>query len=802
MSPRFRAPLVLLLVACLAAAGCHPTQPIYWGNDKDLTYFLDRANDIAHPDLEEAVLAEVTNSGEPITVDRPDFDDFWDLTLEDVVSISLNNSKVIRGYGTPNLSGVIVAPGVDSLSTQPAGAGSVYDVAVQETEPGNLTHLNQPSTPGVIPSASSLETQQGVEAALAEFDTNFTSSLFFSGTDRPQNINPALAQLIGRPLALIQNDAAFTAELSKKAATGTVLFFRNTTDYTRNNNPPNAQPLSSVYTTAFEMEVRQPFLRGAGSLVNRMPVVIARIGTDQQLAALEANLQNMLCNVEIRYWNLYCAYRTYETAIEGRDAVLASWYELAEKIKAGGTRDTRREQLSQTIEQYYLFQGEVERAFSELVDAENDLRWLMGLASTDGRLIRPSDEPVDAKVDFEWHSLQDDAMVFRPLLRSERWEVKKRELQLAYARNTLLPRVNGVALYRWLGLGDHLVQTPGTGIAFPNAGSNAWENMMFGNHQEFQLGIEGGLTIGFRRELANVRNAQLELVRERSRLEDMELDIVRELSTAYRALETNYRLAQDNYNRWSAAEAEVGVRQDKYEAGVESASLEFVLDAQRRRANARVDYYRSLCEYNKVIALIHRRKGTALAYCGVHFGEGPWPKKAYFDAVGNGRRRSASHHLNYGWTRPGVISRDSLQGGVPSPGEHLYDEYHGEHIEGIVPGSTRITEGSLNHEAFEQIDTPAPTPASPQPGSKPDEASPSGPGPIPGATSAAKRPNSSRPLVSIRPQTPNASPQVKLTNYVEEASAGNAAQPAAKVAAKPAPAAPKTTSKPSSNPLR
>ena len=33
---------------------------------------------------------------------------------------------------------------------------------------------------------------------------------------------------------------------------------------------------------------------------------------------------------------------------------------------------------------------------------ENRLRYLMGLAATDGRLIRPKDEPTTAKVVFDW----------------------------------------------------------------------------------------------------------------------------------------------------------------------------------------------------------------------------------------------------------------------------------------------------------------------------------------------------------------------------------------------------------------
>jgi hypothetical protein len=45
-----------------------------------------------------------------------------------------------------------------------------------------------------------------------------------------------------------------------------------------------------------------------------------------------------------------------------------------------------------------------------LFRAENRLRYMMGLAATDGRLIRPSEEPSDAHVLFDWSEIHAEAM--------------------------------------------------------------------------------------------------------------------------------------------------------------------------------------------------------------------------------------------------------------------------------------------------------------------------------------------------------------------------------------------------------
>ena len=58
-----------------------------------------------------------------------------------------------------------------------------------------------------------------------------------------------------------------------------------------------------------------------------------------------------------------------------------------------------------------------------------------------------------APVEFDWCESLCEALPYRPELRQERWEIKKRELALAYSKNGLLPELNATALYRFLGFG-------------------------------------------------------------------------------------------------------------------------------------------------------------------------------------------------------------------------------------------------------------------------------------------------------------------------------------------------------------
>ena len=143
--------------------------------------------------------------------------------------------------------------------------------------------------------------------------------------------------------------------------------------------------------------------------------------------------------------------------------------------------------------------------------------------------------------------------------------------------------------------------------------------------------------IGFRAQLAGVRNAQLQLARERAILQDQELEVSHQLASAIRDLDRSYRLTETNFNRRIAAEVNVQAVRAAYDT--DTVTLDLLLDAQRRLAEAESDYFRSLVDYNLAIRTVHLRKGSLLEYNNVYLAEGPWPGKAYFDAHKRARER-------------------------------------------------------------------------------------------------------------------------------------------------------------------
>jgi outer membrane protein TolC len=711
----------LLVCLLIATTGCVPTQPFYLHEDGDLSHYIDKATHVEHPDLHTEMLADVTQSRRPLSVLHPDFDNPWDLSLEECVAIALMNTKIIRGGQAASLQGgqILAGTRVGQLVEQPLQFSTTYNPAVVESNPGQQIgglsgfmqnaaggSLNGPSVDGGLSNV-----RQGVEAALAQFDTQLSISgdqanggVVSSLTDRPQNVrstNPN-AQFFPNPLNL--HNGGMDVVLSKRTAEGTLFNITSSTDYAEGNsrgfdfdNPfqgrpgtsTGTQPFLHVWTQTLQIEARHPLLRGRGSQINRMPIIIARIGTDRELLGVQSDLQEMLGNLEIRYWDLYLAYRNLETTKVARDSALVTWRIVYDKF-GQGVEPVQAE--AQAQEQYYNFRGQVESSLRALYDTENELRLLMGLSATDGRLIRPKDDPTLARVEFDWTDILAEAIARRPELISQRWQVKQRELELILLRNQLLPQFDVGAQYRWLGVGQDLINTDRSAPIFSDVpiDASAWQSLTGGQFQEFSLLFQYQMPIGFRRELAGVRHGQLRLAREKALLEDMELDVSHGLSHALRNLETNFQLSQTNSNRWAAAQREVDALQALYQGG--RAALDVVLEAQRRRAVAQGSFWLSVIEYNKAIADLHTRKGSIMDYDGIGFEEGPWPQKAYWDALARARERDAGWYIDYGWTRPKVVSRGPVPQGVTT----------GSPTEGVPQGTTA-----------EELPSPEPTPAQP-----------------------------------------------------------------------------------------
>jgi outer membrane protein TolC len=583
---------------------------------------------------------------------------FCDLTLQETIRTALCNSRVLLDLGGT----ILRSP--DTVQTN-------FGIAVAETDP-----------------------QYGPEAALSAFDAQFATSLYSRKTDQQYN-NLAL----GTNGLLIENYDEWNTSISKTSATGGQFTIGSTIDYMRDTNAADIFPNGAFDTTVYG-EIRQPLLQGSGVEYNRIAgpgakpgnyngVLVARIRTDISAADFQAGLRDFVANVENAYWDLYFAYRDLDVKIQARDEALETWRRVrALNLAGGGARKGgEADKEAQAREQYFRFQADVEnalmgypeegtrtyngtapgtfRALPGVQLAERRLRLLMGVPATGNQLLRPADEPTMAPTTFDWSSLTVEALFRREELRRQRWLIKSREMELTASRNFLKPSLDLDARYGLRGFGKDLTDNlPGD--------QSSYSNLFTADHQEWQVGLEFSMPLGFRQGNAAVRNAELRLSQARTVLREGERTVISELSQSVAEVDRAYALLQTDIYRTKAAKDQLAALEAVYQAKQEG--FFEVLDAQRRLSEAISHYYQSRVQYAVAIRNVHYEKGSLLDYCDINLAEGAWPDKAYRDAARREEHRGHEKSINYAFAVPPVVSAgteaDILRGapdGNPAP---------------------------------------------------------------------------------------------------------------------------------------
>lgn len=626
--------LALVLAICLLQTllpGCRSRSLRDFKASGDVDSYHAIATQIEYPSGNQSSTAQDWGSLEPLTLTTDTEPEYWDVDLQQVVHLALSQSKILRDLG-------------GTILQSPSSVQTHWDPALQDTDP-----------------------QFGVDAALSAFDAQFSTSIFGEKNDRAIN-----NEFFGGGTRILKQDAiVLQQQLTKRAVTGTEFTFRHNVDYDANNAPSNL--FASAWNTNLETEFRHPLLQGSGMQFNRIAgpsrtpglyggVLIARVNTDIELADFEMSVRDLVSNIENAYWDLYYSYRDLDAKIAARDAALDTWRRIHALYQAG-RRGGEAEKEAQAREQFFRFQEEVQNALSgRLIDGtrtgngsgggtfrgnggvhvtERRLRRIMGLPPSDGRLLRPSAEPITAPVHFDWPQVTSETIIRRAELRRQRFEARRRELEWIASKNHLLPRLDTVGRYRWRGFGDDLLDPDGNNPPF----DNAYENLTGGDFQEWQLGVELTVPIGYRRAFAAKRHAELQLHRARAILREQERQAIHDVSDAVAEMQRAYVVSQTSYNRFDAAQNQLAAVKAAFEA--EKAPLDLLLDAQRRLADAQSRYFRSLTEHAIAVKNVHFAKGTLLDYDGVFLSEGSWPTMAHQDAIRRESLRGRPRKLNY-----------------------------------------------------------------------------------------------------------------------------------------------------------
>lgn len=671
--------------------GCHheTKKPLHYiGEKKQLQYYKDQATSIAYTEVASCTPDEVKYTDEPRTIGERQNDEIWDMTLTEALHIALRNNRIIRTDGS-------FLNGTSALASQTAA--SVYDPAIQET--------------GVLFGG------RGIEAALSDFDAQFTTSMIWGRDENVVN-SPFFGGTPGG--TLVDETGTFQSAISKQFATGASFSLGHNWDYRGSN--ATGQLFNSAYTGNVTAGFRQPLWAGSGTEYTRIAgptnpnfgaitgvsqgVLIARINNDLTVADFELAVIDLLVDVERLYWDLYLEYHRYHTAVTARNSALTTWKIAKNKELVGGFRGFKLADEAQARDRLFETRSQAAVSLSNLYTKEVRLRRLLGMAVNDGKIIRPVDEPVDAEFKPEWYASLAEGLTNRVELRKQKWTIRSLELQRRAAESLTNPQLDFVSAYNVNGFGDQLLGYNDTDSAGTAQGLRyGYETLTQGDQTGWNLGFEFSMPVGFRSARAQVRNYELRLAKARDQLAVQEQEVSAELAVAIQEVHKLYTAARENFSRRKAAQRRV----DLYVAEVkaDTATLDPLLRAQESLANAENAFYTSLVEYNLALLDLQLRKGTVLEYNNVFLSEGRWTPAAYQEA------------LRHAWARTYALDNKHLH---TEPGEFVFPEHCRRQPDLVRPAEEN--EEMDNLVAPESPEAPVEIPAEATPGA-PTEIPPS-----------------------------------------------------------------------------
>lgn len=592
----------IVFFASLVPSGCstYRNLPETIGNNTDYIDALMLDVDAGAPPHEIPAIPQT-----PMTLRTlEDFENtnYREITLQEAIEIALDNAEVLRDLGAT----VLRAPQL---------VASGQTIGLSETDP-----------------------QAGIEAALSAYDAQFQAFGKWQNNDRRFN-NRFFG---GGSTAFKQDTHDYVVQISKRTASGAQFALRSVIDYDANNATGNLTP--SAWQTQLHAELRQPLLQGGGVTFNRIAgvgsqpgiyngVLVAKVNNDITSAKFRSQLRDYVSNVINAYWDLYYAYRDLDAKRDSMERSRKTWQSYQAQ-KTSNRRSGAAEALAR--EQFYRFESEYQDAvagklatrtqvnnstsggtfagLNGVQASERRLRLLIGMALSDGSLLRPGNEPNDAPIVFDWDSIATEAIQMRSELQQQRLLVKRREMELLAAKNYLMPSLDLVTIYRLRGLGQQLA----------GSDNSAFDELSSGDFQEYEASLELKLPVGFRQAHAAVRHAKFQLAREHSLLKEQERQVLHDLMSAVADCDRAHVQMQTNVNRYLAASEALDALETNRKAGM-TVSLEQLLDAQRRISEAQTKYFLSMAEYTLATKNVQFEKGTLLETANLLIVDTPTP---------------------------------------------------------------------------------------------------------------------------------------------------------------------------------
>ena len=372
-------------------------------------------------------------------------------------------------------------------------------------------------------------------------------------------------------------------------------------DMNRYNSDMQFQLINPQYTSHFNLEFRQPLMRGFGLDYNRSQIELSKHDRRISNQQFKRQIRDLLRDVERAYWKL--VYSRRNVTITAR--LLADYQQVYDYLERRTEFDAYRAQISLSQSRLEMIKADFIRVKNTVRDDEDSLVHLMNdptLNLSQGFEILPIDIPTSEELVVDQLAEVQTSLDNRSEIAESQLNIERARIITGVAKNQAMPRLDLIFRYTISGLGGTC--------------DSAFDELTRNNYADYYVGIELEWPIGNRGPRAAIRRARLQHAQAVAALKQTFEQIILEVNTAVRELRTNYDqitpsvLAADASENWVSAIVARAERKDPL-------TLQQELDARWGLADNRRSLLDSLVRYNYAVVNLESAKGTLLGYNNV-----------------------------------------------------------------------------------------------------------------------------------------------------------------------------------------
>src|SRR5258706_1430155 len=369
---------------------------------------------------------------------------------------------------------------------------------------------------------------------------------------------------------------------------------------------PN-QVLKPQYRPCLGFSLTQPLLRDFGWGLTTIFVRISENREEVSVLGYRTKLAQLVQRIVESYWHVVFAVdsvRVQEKAVELADALLKN---AEAKVRVGAFASMAvteaRAERARREEQLIVARNNVDVAKATLrltLNVNPDQALLP-------RRVEPTDAPSVEEIYVDRQQSLEQAMLQRPEVQAAALNIRNKELQLRYAENQLLPRLDLKAASGLTGIAGDL--KPGAVNPFPgNYGTSL--DRLNGDFYNYSVGVVLQIPLGNGQAQSKHSQARIELTQEKARQRDLVNQIILEVDRAASDVGSGFKRIQTARLAKELAEENSRLQEKRFQVGL--TTQKDVIDFQSRFIDAQGTELRALTDYNTAIAKLKLADGTLL----------------------------------------------------------------------------------------------------------------------------------------------------------------------------------------------